>query len=157
MADEADSKATAIRAVVHGAVQGVGFRDATVRRARQLQVMGWVRNGEGGTVLVHAEGPEPAVEQLREFLAEGPAAARVAELTLERVKVEGHEQFGIRGFERVTLAPGASTRVSFTVDRSDFGFYDNRGEFVVEPGRIDLYAGSSSSATLRRSFTVTGR
>jgi DNA ligase D-like protein (predicted 3'-phosphoesterase) len=94
---EADSKATAIRAVVRGAVQGVGFRDATVRRARQLQVMGWVRNGEGGTVLVHAEGAEPAVERLREFLAEGPAAARVAEVTLERVEVEGHEQFAIRG------------------------------------------------------------
>jgi DNA ligase D-like protein (predicted 3'-phosphoesterase) len=95
--EDADSKATAIRAVVRGAVQGVGFRDATVRRARQLQVMGWVRNGEGGTVLVHAEGAEPAVERLREFLAEGPAAARVAEVTAERVEVEGHEQFAIRG------------------------------------------------------------
>lgn len=63
----------------------------------------------------------------------------------------------LRGFERVTLAPGASTRVTFTVDRSDFGFYDNRGKFVVEPGRIDLYAGSSSNATLKKSFTVTGR
>ncbi len=39
---------TAIRAVVRGEVQGVGFRDATVRRARQLGVMGWVRNGEEG-------------------------------------------------------------------------------------------------------------
>ena len=62
----------------------------------------------------------------------------------------------LRGFQRVTLAPGASTRVTFTVDRSDFGFYDNRGRFVVEPGRIDLYAGTSSNASLRRSFTVTG-
>ncbi|MEP7092137.1 MAG: glycoside hydrolase family 3 C-terminal domain-containing protein, partial [Nocardioidaceae bacterium] len=63
----------------------------------------------------------------------------------------------LRGFQRVTLAPGASQRVSFTVDRSDFGFYDNRGKYVVEPGRIDLYAGDSSSATLTRSFRVTGR
>jgi len=60
----------------------------------------------------------------------------------------------LRGFERVTLAPGASTTVSFTIDRSDFGFYDNRGKFVVERGRIDLYAGDSSSASLRKSFTV---
>lgn len=63
----------------------------------------------------------------------------------------------LRGFERVTLAPGASKKVSFTIDKSDFGFYDNHGKFVVEPGTIDLYAGDSSAATLTKSFTVTGR
>jgi beta-glucosidase len=31
---------------------------------------------------------------------------------------------------------------------------DNRGRFVVEPGRIDVYAGDSSNATLTKSFTV---
>jgi beta-glucosidase len=60
----------------------------------------------------------------------------------------------LRGFERVTLAAGATRTVTFTVDKSDFGFYDNRGRFVVEPGEIDLYAGDSSTATLMRSFTV---
>ena len=62
----------------------------------------------------------------------------------------------LRGFERVTLDPGQKKTVTFTIDRSDFGFYDNAGKFVVEPGAIDLYAGNSSKATLRQSFTVTG-
>ena len=62
----------------------------------------------------------------------------------------------LRGFQRVTLAPGARQTVGFTLDASDFGFYDNRGEFVVEPGRIDVYAGDSSSAELKESFTVGG-
>jgi beta-glucosidase len=62
----------------------------------------------------------------------------------------------LRGFERVTLAPGETRTVRFTVDRDDFGFYDNRGRFVVEPGRIDLYAGDSSAADLTVSFTVSG-
>ena len=62
----------------------------------------------------------------------------------------------LRGFERVTLAPGEKKTVTFTIDRSDFGFYDNAGKFVVEPGRIDLYAGNSSKATLTKSFTVSG-
>ena len=62
----------------------------------------------------------------------------------------------LRGFERVTLDPGQRRTVGFTLDKSDFGFYDNRGRLVVEPGRIDLYAGNSSSATLRQSFTVRG-
>jgi beta-glucosidase len=60
----------------------------------------------------------------------------------------------LRGFERVTLDPGEARTVTFTLDRSDFGFYDNRGRFVVEPGQIDVYAGNSSSAEMMRSFTV---
>ena len=61
----------------------------------------------------------------------------------------------MRGFERVTLTPGQSPRtVTFTLDKSDFGFYDDRGKLVVEPGQIDVYAGSSSAATLKKTFTV---
>jgi beta-glucosidase len=60
----------------------------------------------------------------------------------------------LRGFQRVTLAPGASQRITFHLDRSDFGFYDNEGRFVVEPGRIDVFTGTSSTATDTASFTV---
>ena len=62
----------------------------------------------------------------------------------------------LRGFQRVTLAPGQTLPVSFTLDASDWGFYDNRGKFVVEPGQIEVYAGDSSTATLKQTFTVTG-
>jgi beta-glucosidase len=60
----------------------------------------------------------------------------------------------LRGFERVTLSPEEKRTVTFTLDKSDFGFYDNHGKFVVEPGQIDVYSGNSSSADLARSFTV---
>jgi beta-glucosidase len=62
----------------------------------------------------------------------------------------------LRGFERVSLKPKESRKVTFTLDRSDFGFYDNRGDFVVEPGQIEVYAGDSSQATMKATFTVTG-
>jgi beta-glucosidase len=61
----------------------------------------------------------------------------------------------LRGFQRVILMPSQTQTVSFTLDKSDFGFYDNRGKFVVEPGEIDVYAGDSSTATMTKSFTVT--
>jgi beta-glucosidase len=60
----------------------------------------------------------------------------------------------LRGFQRVTLAPGQTKTVSFTLNRSDVGFYDNSGRFVVEPGKIDVYAGDSSVGGLTDSFTV---
>jgi DNA ligase D-like protein (predicted 3'-phosphoesterase) len=97
VAERKDTEATAVRAVVRGEVQGIGYRDATLRRARRLGAMGWVRNEEDGSVLVHAEGPGPAVDDLVAFLGEGPRGARVAEVGVDRVKVEGHEQFAIRG------------------------------------------------------------
>jgi DNA ligase D-like protein (predicted 3'-phosphoesterase) len=93
----ADSPSEAIRVVVHGAVQGVGFRDATMRRARALGLCGWVRNGPEGTVQVHAEGPGEAVAQLVAFLRRGPRLARVDGVQVDPVRVEGHEQFAIRG------------------------------------------------------------
>jgi DNA ligase D-like protein (predicted 3'-phosphoesterase) len=87
----------AITAIVRGEVQGVGFRDATARRARELGVLGWVRNAGDGSVLVRAEGREVAVDGLVRFLEAGPRAARVDEVEVEQAKVEGHEQFAVRG------------------------------------------------------------
>jgi beta-glucosidase len=60
----------------------------------------------------------------------------------------------LRGFQRLTLASGKSDQVTFHLDKSDFGFYDNEGKFVVESGRIDVYAGDSSATTQKESFTV---
>lgn len=78
-------------------MQGVGFREATVARAGELGVLGWVRNEDDGAVVVQAEGPEEAVDALVEWLGEGPRGAEVAEVGVEKTKVEGHEQFAIRG------------------------------------------------------------
>src|SRR3954469_8681459 len=58
----------------------------------------------------------------------------------------------LRGFHRVTLAPGQTAKVRFRVGRGDVGFYDNSGRFVVEPGEIDVYVGDSSQATMMKSF-----
>ncbi len=91
------SDSRAIRASVTGAVQGVGFREATLREATALGVLGWVRNCDDGAVAVHAEGPSAAVDRLLRFLGDGPRGADVADVSVERARVEGHEQFAIRG------------------------------------------------------------
>src|SRR5204862_6500857 len=85
------------RAVVRGGVRGVGFRDAVLPRSRGLGATGWVRTAGDGSVLVHAEGREGAVEELARSLREGPPGARVEAVEVEPAKVEGHEQFAVRG------------------------------------------------------------
>jgi hypothetical protein len=60
----------------------------------------------------------------------------------------------LRGFQRVTLAPGQTKHLTFRRGRQDVGFYDNGGRFVVEPGTIDVYVGDSSTADQHDSFKV---
>ncbi len=84
-----------------------------MRRAHELGVLGWVRNTEEGTVAVHAEGPSEALESLLAFLREGPRGARVGSVAGEDVRVEGHEQFAVRGVSAgvfVVQQHAASTR-----------------------------------------------
>jgi beta-glucosidase len=63
----------------------------------------------------------------------------------------------LRGFQRVTLKPGQTQRLTFKLDKQDVGFYDNNGRFVVEPGAIDVYAGDGSTGGEHDSFQVTTR
>ncbi|MFD3477820.1 glycoside hydrolase family 3 N-terminal domain-containing protein [Streptomyces sp. NPDC058695] len=62
----------------------------------------------------------------------------------------------LRGFERVTLAPGASTTVTLRLGADDLGFWtnDRSGTFTVEPGRFDLYTGTSSETESRGTLWV---
>jgi acylphosphatase len=82
------------RVVVHGAVQGVTFRDATARQARQRDVSGWVENRTDGAVEAVFEGQPDAVESLVDFCRHGPSLARV-----ERVDVSDEAPEGLRSFE----------------------------------------------------------
>jgi DNA ligase D-like protein (predicted 3'-phosphoesterase) len=86
--------AVAIRAVARGDALEAAFCDAVARRARELGVLGWVRCDDDGAVRVHAEGAQNAVDELVSFLRDGAAAVEAG-----RVKVEGHEQFAIRGVD----------------------------------------------------------
>ena len=72
-----ESNQQQLRAVVHGRVQGVGFRDATQHRAVELGLTGWVRNQSDGTVETLAEGERDVLERFLAFLQRGPNAAHV--------------------------------------------------------------------------------
>lgn len=62
---------------VFGRVQGVWYRASTRDQARQLGLVGWVRNCEDGSVETVACGTPESLETFRSWLGDGPSGARV--------------------------------------------------------------------------------
>ena len=88
-----------LEAVVHGRVQGVGYRMFVMDLAAARGLRGWVANEAGGAVRVVAEGPEADLLALLTGLRDGPPAARV-----ERVDEAWAAAAGT--FERFTVRSG---------------------------------------------------
>lgn len=63
--------------IVEGRVQGVCFRDYTCRQARRLNLCGWVRNKDDGTVEAIFTGAESDVTSMLEWLRQGSPGSRV--------------------------------------------------------------------------------
>jgi acylphosphatase len=84
-----------LHAIVHGDVQGVGFRYFVQRKAHQLGLQGWVRNNDDSSVELVAEGGRKELEQLKRALEEGPRLARVDRVDTRWSSATG----GLRGFE----------------------------------------------------------
>ena len=60
----------------------------------------------------------------------------------------------LKGFELVNLKPNESKTVSIKLSPEELGFYDNQGEFVVEPGDFKVFVGGSSNTILEGSFQL---
>ncbi|MBD3916870.1 acylphosphatase [Nocardioides hwasunensis] len=83
----------AVEVRVTGRVQGVAFRWHTEEEARRLGVVGWVRNEVDGSVLLHAEGDEVAVDDLVAWCHHGPPSARVQDVAVREAAVSGATSF----------------------------------------------------------------
>lgn len=82
-----------LSARITGRVQGVGFRNFTQMRARQLGLTGWVRNEQDGSVRLEAEGPRGALEDLLEAVHDGPRMAHVESVTADWT--DGEDAFDV--------------------------------------------------------------
>jgi acylphosphatase len=91
-----DMHSIARKVLVSGHVQGVGFRHHTKLHARNLHLVGWVRNRPDGTVETWIEGPEPSVAEMIAWLQRGPTSSRVDHLSIEPVEPHGDTQFRVR-------------------------------------------------------------
>jgi len=83
--------------IVHGRVQGVGYRYFTQKCAEDLGLYGWVRNCRDGTVELEVQGNVGVVEAFKQKLKRGPFLSRVDRLQLQDVEPEkGTRSFLIR-------------------------------------------------------------
>jgi beta-glucosidase len=61
----------------------------------------------------------------------------------------------LRRFRRITLKPGESQTLRFTLGMSDLAFLDTSMTRVVEPGTFTVFAGTSSASVNEAKFTLT--
>lgn len=75
--------------IIHGKVQGVGFRFFATRVARRLGLKGWIENQRDGTVEAMVEGESEAIDEWLGELREGPRFAEVVKIDQQRKEFSG--------------------------------------------------------------------
>jgi acylphosphatase len=81
------------RVLISGRVQGVFFRDACRRMAREHGVSGWVRNLPDGRVEAVFEGRAEDVDRLVDWARRGPSRAVVEGVAVRAEPLEGLSTF----------------------------------------------------------------
>jgi len=60
----------------------------------------------------------------------------------------------LKGFELISLEPNETKKIEFTLSEKELGFYDNEGNFIVEPGDFSIFVGGDSNTTLQSKVTL---
>jgi len=86
----------AVNLNVYGKVQGVGFRFYTHKKAKELEILGFVKNMPDGSVYIEAEGEHDNLEQFIDWCEMGPSWARVVKIDRQNVPVINFSEFTVR-------------------------------------------------------------
>jgi acylphosphatase len=81
--------------VVHGQVQGIGFRFSARVEAQRLGVSGWVRNRSDGAVEAEIEGEPPVIDAMLGWFDEGPPGASVTTMITSDLEPTGEHGFNV--------------------------------------------------------------
>ena len=83
-----------VRLHISGIVQGVGYRAAFERQAREAGLSGWVRNRVDGTVEAIVFGPQETIQHIIDWAHKGPPLSSVERVRIEEVDGDASERAG---------------------------------------------------------------
>lgn len=87
------SSIIAIKMKLYGKVQGVGFRFFLSEHAKRLDIKGYAKNLEDGSLECHFEGEREKVKKIVELAKKGPPLAKIKKFEIEKVEVKNFENF----------------------------------------------------------------
>jgi acylphosphatase len=85
----------AVKVIIYGKVQGVGFRNFIFLHAKKLNVKGYVKNSPDGTVEAVFEGDEDNINKMIELCKKGPERARVDKIDIKEIEINNYQDFKI--------------------------------------------------------------
>ncbi len=85
-----------INIIVKGNVQGVFFRSNTERKAKELGLVGYVKNMDNGEVEIRIEGSEKKIKNFIEFCESNPGSSEVSDIKIENKELVGYRNFTIK-------------------------------------------------------------
>lgn len=81
---------------VSGKVQGVFFRASAKEKAQGLNLKGFVRNDQDGSVYIEAEGEAEKLNLFMVWCGKGPASARVDHCQVNEAPLKDFKNFAIQ-------------------------------------------------------------
>ena len=91
-----DSSIKNVHLTIKGKVQGVGFRYSAIRKAREHNIKGFVKNQYDGTVFIEAEGDETDLDYFIIWCHKGPFSARVDHVNQVPGVIRHHASFIVK-------------------------------------------------------------
>ena len=85
----------AVKVIIYGKVQGVGFRNFVFLHAKKLNIKGYVKNNPDGTVEAVFEGDEDNINKIIELCKIGPERSRVDKIDIKDIEINNYQDFKI--------------------------------------------------------------
>jgi len=85
----------ALKVIIYGKVQGVGFRNFVFLHAKKLNIRGYVKNNPDRTVEAVFEGDEDNINKMIELCKRGPERARVDKIDIKDIEINNYQDFKI--------------------------------------------------------------
>ncbi len=84
-----------LKLIVTGKVQGVFYRKNTQQKAKEFNLVGWVKNNTNGTVEIFIQGHQTDIQKMIDWCWQGPKNAAVSHIEIEESLPKNYSEFNV--------------------------------------------------------------